>query len=123
MSSVEGVLGAEALADPLDVDVALIVAAGVVVQRPAPVAESFDETIEGESSKLGDGFDSEIVERLFARRTDPVQTANRQRREESLDLGRFDHREPVGFVVIRGDLGDELVGRHAHRHRETAFVA
>ncbi len=67
-------------------DLSLIPAAGVGVQGTPPVAKTLDQTVQREIPQLGDGVDSQIVERLTAGGPDPVETADRERGQERLDL-------------------------------------
>ncbi len=49
--------------------------------------------------------------------------ADRQRVEHGVDLLRPHHDEAVGLAQVGGDLGDELVGCHAHGGSEPGTLA
>jgi hypothetical protein len=66
----------------------------------------------------GEVADRTHVQRLEPRgrlRPDAVDAPRRQRPYARRNVGRGQHRQPVGLVELRGDLREQLVRRHADR--------
>ena len=53
---------------------------------------------------------------------DAPEPLDRQRIEELLHLVRLHDDQGVRLLQVAGDLGQELVGRHAHRGHQPQFA-
>ena len=75
------------------------------------------------------GAHAQLPERGEARRLDAFaqlaaeagQAAHRERIEHRAQVVRRDDGEAVGLLELGGDLGHQLVRRHAHRGRRAAW--
>src|SRR3546814_330641 len=83
------------------------------VQAPAEAAEAQLQFLRGKPAQVADGGDAQVGQLLLHHLAHAGDLRHRQRREERLDLRRPHHEHAVGLVPVRGDLGQELVRRHA----------
>src|SRR3546814_8740279 len=67
----------------------------------------------GLRAQIGAGADTERLHLARGDGADAVEAAYRQARDERRALGGWNDAQPVGLVLIRRQLGDELVVRHA----------
>ena len=122
--ALEGGLAADRHRLALGHDVAIVLALRHAMQPRAVVAsELVHEPREIGVRELADRGDAELVELGTRLGADAVDAPGRQRPDPRDDVGGPDDGEAVGLVELRGDLGEELVGRHRHRAREPGRVA
>ena len=78
---------------------------------------------EGEAlgAQVGAGDDAEPRHLLRRLRADAVEALDRQRGDERLALARRDDAQAVGLVLVRGELGEELVVGDAGRGGEAGL--
>ena len=114
----ERVLGADRLVGAVGLDLAVADAAGEVVIIFARAAEIVGEEGEALGPEVGAGDDAEPRHLLRRLRADAVEALDRQRGDEGLASGGRDDAEAVGLVLVRGELGEELVVGDAGRGGE-----
>ena len=96
---------------------------GQVPEVLAAAAEAGLEHVQGPLAKLADGADAQPLEDLAALLADAPEPLDRQRIEELLHLVRLHDDQGVGLLQVAGDLGQELVGGHAHRGHQPQLLA
>ena len=96
----ERVLGADRLPGAVGLDLAVADAAGEVVIIFARAAEIVGEEGEALRAQVGAGVDAEPRHLLRGLRADAVEALDRQRGDEGLALGRRDHAQAVGLVLV-----------------------
>ena len=89
----------------------------------AAAAEAGLEHVQRPLAELADGADAQPLEDLAALLADAPEPLDRQRIEELLHLVRLHDDQGVGLLQVAGDLGQELVGGHAHRRHQPQFLA
>jgi hypothetical protein len=82
------------------------------VDLPPALAEACRDPVGLGPREVAGRLDAHPPELAGRHGADAVERLDRQRREELPHRARFDDDEPVGFVVVRGDL------RRAHRRRD-----
>ncbi len=117
-----GALGAQALARMPHPHRALVDAAGIAVEGAAVTTEKPLQPTEGLRPELTDSFDPGAFDPALGGRTHTRQAADRERIQKRLHPPRLDHRQPVWFVEVGGDLGDQPVGCHSHADGQTTLL-
>ncbi len=118
-SLVEGLLGRDR--DPLALELELTgvdPARAVTEHDPDGPRQERAQLRVGERRELPDRAHARRGESLLGARADAGERAHRQRGEEARLPPRWDDGDPAGLPSLRGDLADDLRGRHAQRARE-----
>ena len=102
----------------MGLDLPLVDAARIAVVGVTGLAEALHERRLVPLPQIGARMDAHAVHPLGRHGTDAEEALDGQRGDERLDLGGRDREEPVGLAVVRGDLGQHLVDRHAGRSRQ-----
>src|SRR3546814_12479341 len=106
----------------------MILAPRGAVEIGGEAAEMGVEKGAGLRAQIGAGADTERLHLARGDGADAVEAAYRQARDERRALGGWNDAQPVGLVLIRRQLGDELVvrnallGRASCRERGCQFV-
>ncbi len=111
----KGVLRTNGLAHPICLDRSLVVATCHAVVVVRCLAEVPGQEVERLCPQVKTGADAEAVHLGRGHRAHAVELANRQLLHEGRPHLRGDDEQPVRFAVIGGELGQELVVRHARR--------
>ncbi len=119
----KGIFAGNRLRRPVRLHRPRIDAPGQLGQALAPTAEGACQLQRRQLAQLGDGIDAKIGQPALPDLADSGQQADRQRCQESLHLAGPDHKQAVGLAPVRGDLGQELVWRHAGRGGQAKLVA
>ena len=97
-----------------------------VRQARKPLRQAADGARERDAvgnAHLDESFDADGAQLACRDRSDAPERLDRKLLQETLDALGCDHRQAVGFAPARGDLGQELVRRHARRAAQGGFVA
>jgi len=89
----------------------------------AGLAEQGHHLLTREAQQIGPGANRPVQHLLFRDPAHPVKLADRQGGDEGLGLVRRDHGDAVGFVVARGDLGQEFIVGNAGRSGQPGGLA
>ena len=82
-----------------------------------------DQILALPSQQIGKGADTRPVERGLGGRTHAPDHADGFVMQKRGRFGGTDHRKPVRFVEIRGDLGQEFIVAQADRPGQPQFIA
>ena len=118
----EGVLVGNGLGFSIDADGSIIDPASERMKVLAVLTHSGAEGVDGHRSQITDGSDPESCERPLGAGPDAGEPGDMERVEDLLNLIGLDDEESVGFVHIGGELGEELVWRHADGAGELGFI-
>jgi hypothetical protein len=94
-------------------DFTIIDPSGEAVQAQTVLTELLLEGGYIQPSQVSNCLYSKFRKSLSRNFAHPKQTSNRQRRQKRIYIVGLDDKESVRFAPVRGDLGQELVGRHA----------
>ena len=117
----EGVLRTNGLAYPICLDRSLVVATCHAVVVVRCLTEVPGQEVERLCPQVKTGADAEAVHLGRGHRAHAVELANRQILHEGRPHLRGDDEQPVRFAVIGGELGQELIVRHARRRGQAGF--
>jgi len=92
--------------------------------QPGPVAATEIRHQPGPVSgrQIADGVDALRRQAGLRLGTDAIHLATGQRPDQGLQIGLMHHRDAVGLVEFAGHLGQQLVGRHAHRAGQAGHI-
>jgi len=114
----EGVLGADRLADTVGLDLAMAdPSRNPVIVGPRDT-EMLAQEIQTARAQVGAGLDAQPAHLGRRRRPDAMKLAHRQAGDKIRAARRGNDAQAVGLVLVRGDLGQELVVRHPGRSRQ-----
>ena len=97
----------------------LVDTAGKFVQARSVVPKFVLEGGQFQAPQFPNGLDCEISKLLSRDFADSRQTPNRQWQKKPIDLLGLDNKESIRFPPVRGELRQELVGRHTRRGGQT----
>ena len=106
----EGVIVGDGFGLGVDEEFVGVAAAGLAVERGAPLTKDFFEFFLRVRSELLDGFDSEGAKSAFGNFADAGNFADRERSEETGFHAGGDPDEAAGLALIGGYLGGEAGG-------------
>src|SRR5690606_32398794 len=119
----KGIFVADLLALASGGDLAFVDPHAQAIQVAAVIPKLARERGLAEPGEVADRAHPEAPQRLFGPRAHAPQLADRQGIQERLLGPRRDLGQPVGLVLIAGDLGDELAAREPDRAGQADLAA
>ena len=100
---------ADGFSDSVGLDRSVIQAVGNVIKISSRFTEKLYQLFLFELLKIGAGFDPEFEHFFFRDSADPEELSDRQSIDEVICHFGCNHRYPIGFIHVRGNLGQKLV--------------
>src|SRR5690606_17966031 len=104
-----GVLGPDAFADTVRLDLARVYATGNIPVIGARFAKTRRQELKGLPCLIGAGQNTMRLHPRRCRRTDAVKATDGQAMDKLGSSLRRDYEQPVRFALVRGQLGEKLV--------------
>ena len=119
----ESVLGRNLQGGPIRLHRMLVDALRQLMQAAAPAAETLFQFGQRQRAQVAHGGNVERGQFRLHHLAHAGQPAHFQWGEETFDLVRTHHEQTIGLAEVRGDLGQELVRRHACRGGQLRLFA
>ncbi len=100
----------------------VIDAAGEAVVMLGGAAKLSRQAVEAHRPQVGDGADAQAAHLYQSGGADAPETLHGQGQQDAIQVVAVDDRQAVGLVEPRGELGEELVKRHAHGGGQAQLV-